>query len=293
MSYDPATVRAMLRQAYRRGHDDADEPAWNMHHKRCAEAGEAAINSILAAHPAPAPSGAHVGSPKHVALWDAVNALVTASGGSSTTSVARQKAVTRVEEALAALLAPAPSPAPIAALHASAVERVMRAFDSVHADDPEREERHARANDMRVRFGIAEGPLLTERQRFLVAVTEALAPTPTPAPSELHEHCVRMAMEAYDSLHADDERQRFLAAVRDRLAQSALVAAGDAATNKDAAELLSAAEWLDRHDTIVCLETEPGGCEWHRHHGASHRAPTLAHAILAAARSLGWPGGGK
>jgi hypothetical protein len=43
------------------------------------------------------------GSPRRVALWDAINDLVVASGGSSSrVSVARMKAVARVEEALRA-----------------------------------------------------------------------------------------------------------------------------------------------------------------------------------------------
>lgn len=196
MTYDPATVRAMLRQAYRRGHDDADEPAWNMHHKRCAEAGEAAINSILAAHPAP----------------------------------------------------------------------------------------------------------------------------PTPAPSELHEHCVRMAMEAWDKVtephiravladfvsdeeevedELDASRTVFVAAVRERLAQSAAIAACNLATNKDAAELLSAAEWLDESGGWARTHTGSGrtGVTWEAGIGGPRQSSGFADstrlAILAAARSLGWPGGVK
>lgn len=49
-----------------------------------------------------------VGSPEHVELWEAINDVVVASGGSaSCTSVARQKAVVRVENAVLALMAKA------------------------------------------------------------------------------------------------------------------------------------------------------------------------------------------
>ena len=45
------------------------------------------------------------GGPAHVALWDAINEVVVASGGSSScTRVARQLAVAKVEEALRALI---------------------------------------------------------------------------------------------------------------------------------------------------------------------------------------------
>lgn len=51
------------------------------------------------------------GSPEHVELWDAINDVVIASGGSaSCTSVARQKAVVRVENAVRALVAKAGAP---------------------------------------------------------------------------------------------------------------------------------------------------------------------------------------
>lgn len=167
-------------------------------------------------------------------------------------------------------------------------------------------------------WALDDGVSTEERSRTTaLAVILAAHPAPsTPAPSELHEHCVRMAMEAYDSLHADDpereerhmranemrvriglaagptERQRFLAAVRDRLAQSALVAAGDAATNKDAAELLSAAEWLDKTGEGWVINSATGGATWHApYFDKTGTAPSLRSAILAAARSLGWPGG--
>lgn len=39
-----------------------------------------------------------------VELWDAINALVVASGGKSNTSVARQKAVAAVEHAVAVVV---------------------------------------------------------------------------------------------------------------------------------------------------------------------------------------------
>jgi len=45
------------------------------------------------------------GSAEHVALWDAIERVVVASGGRSNTSIQRQKAVAEVERALAAVLA--------------------------------------------------------------------------------------------------------------------------------------------------------------------------------------------
>jgi hypothetical protein len=50
--------------------------------------------------------GRFVGSAEHVALWDAINALVIASGGRNTVSTARMaKAVAGVERAVASLRA--------------------------------------------------------------------------------------------------------------------------------------------------------------------------------------------
>lgn len=45
-----------------------------------------------------------VGSPEHVALWDAINDLVVASGGRNSVSTARMRAVAAVEAALRAAL---------------------------------------------------------------------------------------------------------------------------------------------------------------------------------------------
>ncbi len=44
------------------------------------------------------------GSPRHVALWDAINAYADNYGHASSTTVARQKAVIGVERALAAIM---------------------------------------------------------------------------------------------------------------------------------------------------------------------------------------------
>lgn len=46
-----------------------------------------------------------IGSPQHVGLWDAINALVEASGGRNTVSTKRMTAVAGVERALRAVLA--------------------------------------------------------------------------------------------------------------------------------------------------------------------------------------------
>lgn len=127
---------------------------------------------------------------------------------------------------------------------------------------------------------------------------------PTPAPSELHEHCVRMAAEAWEQSYAlfgawcdaARAREHFRAAVSERLAQSAQLAACNAAASTQASELLSAAEWLDGHDTIVTVESEHSGARWflpYARGGAGNTEVSWRSAILAAARSLGWPGGGK
>jgi hypothetical protein len=47
----------------------------------------------------------NVGGTAHVALWDAINALVDASGGRNGVSTARMTAVANVESALRAALA--------------------------------------------------------------------------------------------------------------------------------------------------------------------------------------------
>lgn len=51
------------------------------------------------------------GSPHHVALWDAINLVVSASGGRvDCNNISRQVAVVAVETALRELVQPAPAP---------------------------------------------------------------------------------------------------------------------------------------------------------------------------------------
>lgn len=132
---------------------------------------------------------------------------------------------------------------------------------------------------------------------------------------ELHEHAIAMALQAWDATtahevteacrdrYSDDvdvteavaeARAKFQAAVRERLAQSAQLAACETATSSQALDLLSAAEWLDEADEIAALEAydaaPPEGARWRLigHGQAWNRAATLPAAILSAARSLGW-----
>lgn len=80
------------------------------------------VREALAALPATQPEQlvpdaererAIVGSLEHVALWDAINAVVEASGGDAgNTSNRRQIAVVAVEKALVALMRSAPAPQP-------------------------------------------------------------------------------------------------------------------------------------------------------------------------------------
>jgi hypothetical protein len=69
-----------------------------------------AITALADHRATPAPSALKPGSPQHVAIWDAINEVVAASGGStSTTNIARQKAVVSVERALREALVQATS----------------------------------------------------------------------------------------------------------------------------------------------------------------------------------------
>lgn len=78
-------------------------------------------------------NGAYVpGSPHHVALWDAINLVVEASGGSSSRlSIARETAVVEVEIALRKLLAWRAEPAP-----QGCAMRVVQLFHVKDGDRP-------------------------------------------------------------------------------------------------------------------------------------------------------------
>lgn len=92
--------------------------------------------------------GRLVGTPAHIALWDAINALVTASGGTNTVSVSRMNCVAGVEAALRQLLgtneaAPDAQRPPLSAvLEAVAAERARQdhKWGGPEADDARKTE---------------------------------------------------------------------------------------------------------------------------------------------------------